>query len=123
MYKQDNLVIRRIEGGVPLVQAESLEDILFGLGYCHGIDRGMQLIMTKILAHGKATEHLADTDEMLEIDLFFRQMNWFNNTKEEINKFDESEIKLLQAYTDGINKAFKKIEALGIKTYAWIQSF
>lgn len=121
----DEIIIERVTGGIPVIKAKNETDLYFGLGYCHGLDRGMQLMFMKILGKGTASEHLANTDDMLEIDKFFRRMNWGNNVSDEIGKLSKSESKLLQSYCDGVNAAFKKQKPwelrylLGFKNFQW----
>ena len=108
MYKTENINIERITGNIPMIKAKSDRDMYFGLGFCHATDRGMQMLMMKILGTGTASQHLSGDDDMLEIDKFFRRMNWHNNLKDEIQKLSEKETDLLQAYCDGANEAFAK---------------
>jgi len=119
------ITIERVKGGIPLIKASCESDMYYGLGFCHAYDRGMQMLMMKILGTGTASEHLSGDDDMLEIDKFFRQMNWHNNPEEEIQKLNEIEIDLLQAYCDGANAAFAKRKPwelkllLGFKDFKW----
>lgn len=125
LLAQDEINIERIAGGIPLITARNQSDKYYGLGFCHARDRGMQLILMKILGKGTASQHLAGTDEMLEIDKFFRRMNWHSNLEEEIAKLSETENKLFQAYCDGINAGFAKHKPwefkllLGYKDFHW----
>jgi len=119
------ITIERIAGGVPLVKATDTHDMYFGMGYCHALDRGMQMMMMKILGSGTASEHLKGDDEMLAIDKFFRKMNWRNNMTTVFSKLSKTENNLLQAYCDGANKAFEKNKPwelkklLGFKDFKW----
>lgn len=119
------IVIERITGGVPLIKADCESDMYYGLGYCHAVDRGMQMMVMKILGTGTASEHLSGDNDMLEIDKFFRKMNWHNHLQEEILKLSKNEINLLQAYCDGANAAFAKKKPwelkvlLGFKDFKW----
>ncbi len=122
---KDEILIERTEHGIPIIKAHLESDMYYGLGYCHAMDRGMQMIIMKILGSGTASEHLSADDEMLEIDRFFRRMNWHNNLQEEIQKLDEKSSDLLQAYCDGANTAFAKKKPwelkllLGYKNFTW----
>lgn len=121
----NEIVIERITGGIPFIKAKNVSDQYFGIGYCHGIDRGMQLMFMKILGTGTASEHLAGNNDMFEIDTFFRRMNWSDNVKDELGKLNSKENELLQSYCDGINAAFKKDRPwelrylLGFKDFHW----
>ncbi len=111
----DEIVIRRLQGGIPLITSKDENDLYYGLGFCHATDRGMQMMLMKILGTGTASEYLEASDEMLEVDRFFRRMNWHNNVEEEIQKLDEHENNLLQAYCNGINAAFQKTKPWELK--------
>jgi len=121
----NEIVIERIEGDIPLIKATGESDMYYGLGYCHAMDRGMQMMMMKILGTGTASEHLSGDDDMLEIDKFFRRMNWHNNIADEVEKLNTNETALLQAYCDGANAAFKVNKPwelkmlLGFKDFNW----
>ncbi len=125
IHYKSNVHIDRCHGGIPLIQTNNKLDSNYGLGYCHAVDRGMQLILMKILGTGTASEHLAESEEMFEIDKFFRRMNWNNNILDELDKLGESENMLLQAYCDGINLGFNKIKPwefkilMGYKDFHW----
>jgi penicillin amidase len=121
----DEITIERISGGIPLIKAHSEQDMYFGIGYCHAIDRGMQMMIMKILGTGTASKYLSGDDEMLEMDLFFRRMNWHNNITDELAKLSQNQADLLQAYCDGVNAAFAKKKPwelkllLGFKDFKW----
>jgi penicillin amidase len=125
MRVKSEISIKRNNSGIPVIKVSSESDMYFGLGYCHAMDRGMQMMVMKILGTGTASEHLSGDDEMLEIDKFFRRMNWHNNLKEEILKLDRESSDLLQAYCDGANAALAKSKPwelkllLGYKDFRW----
>lgn len=82
---------------------------VFGLmGYAHGKDRGMQIILMRILGQGRASEILDASDEMLEVDRFFRRMNWTGATAGEIEKFSPKTKEVSDAYCKGVNRAFSE---------------
>ena len=69
---KESITITRNEHGIPKVIAKNELDIYFGMGYCHAMDRGSQMLLMRILGEGTAAEYLANDPEMLEIDRFFR---------------------------------------------------
>jgi len=125
IYSKNNIIIERTNSGIPLIKVDNERDMYFGLGYCHATDRGMQMMMMKILGTGTAAQHLSGDNEMLEIDKFFRRMNWHNNLKDEIQKLNKHEDDLAQAYCNGANAAFAKNKPwelkllLGFKDFKW----
>ena len=97
--------IRRDDAGVPRVRAGSDADVLRGLGHCHGTDRALQLVITRIVGQGRAAEILDGTDEMVEMDRFFRRIDLAGGTQEQIDSLPPNHRALLDAYADGVNRA------------------
>ncbi|HTV18933.1 MAG TPA: penicillin acylase family protein [Polyangiaceae bacterium] len=102
------LGITRDAHGVPHIDGPSLESVLWGLGYCHALDRGMQLLLTRILGQGRASECLSASDDALEIDRFFRRLNCSGHTSAEIEKLSPSSRARLTAYGDGVNARLRQ---------------
>ena len=75
------------------------------MGYAHGKDRGMQIILMRILGQGRASEILDASDEIFEIDKFFRRMNWTGGVSAEMEKLTPDAKAVLDAYCDGVNRA------------------
>ena len=122
---RESIVIERNAEGVPKVIVKNETDLYFGMGYCHAMDRGIQMMLMRILGQGRGSEYLDNSDDMLEIDKFFRQMDWSNNINGEIAKFSVSEMEKLKAYCDGVNLHFSKSKPwelnllLGYKKFNW----
>jgi len=116
--------IYRDKYGIPHIKRKTKEDLFWGQGYVHAIDRGMQMILMRTLGQGRASELLDSSDEMVGVDKFFRKMNWAGYTAEELEKLPE-EIKIyLTAYCNGVNEAFSKqfpweLKLLGVKFEPW----
>jgi len=90
------------------------------MGYCHGADRGMQLVLVQTLAAGRASELLSSDEEMLEVDRFFRRLDFGRAADAELDKLPTAERALLDAYVDGVNRALSKgpaweLRLLGVK--------
>ena len=73
---KDRVNIYRDENGVPHVEAETIADLYWGQGYVHACDRGMQMLLMRIIGQGRLCELLDDSEASLKIDTFFRRMNW-----------------------------------------------
>ena len=102
------LTLARDQHGVPHVTANDLGSLLWGLGYCHALDRGLQVLLTRILGQGRASECLAATDETLEVDRFFRRLNWRGDAAAECQKLSPDATALLSSYAAGINARFRR---------------
>ncbi|MEN8241258.1 MAG: penicillin acylase family protein [Chloroflexota bacterium] len=119
-----NTQIYRDENGTPHVEAATRADMYWGQGYVHARDRGMQMLMMRVLGQGRLCELLNDSDESLSIDIFFRRMNWHNNLNTEFEKLSAKHQSYIQSYTDGVNTAFAEktpweFKLLGYKPEKW----
>ena len=97
--------IRRDAGGVPHVRAATEADVLRGLGHCHGVDRGLQLVLTRIIGQGRAAEILEGGEDMVAMDMFFRRIGMASGAEAHVELVSERHRALLEAYVDGINRA------------------
>lgn len=95
--------IWRDENGIPHVEAANELDMYWGQGYAHAIDRGMQLLFMRILGQGRVSELLDASDESLQIDIFFRRMNWYGHAQEQISACDDNTQQILDSFCAGIN--------------------
>ena len=116
--------IRRDAHGVPHVRAASEADLYRGLGHCHGTDRALQLLLTRILARGRASELLDSGEAMLAVDRFFRRMNFGGDTEAEVTKLAPADRALAEAYADGVNQALRRrlpweLRLLGYRPEPW----
>ena len=119
-----NPKITRDQNGTPHVNAANQAEMYWGQGYIHARDRGIQMLMMRILGQGRVCELLNDSDEGLGIDKFFRQMNWHNNLTSEFEKLSSKHQSFMQAYADGANAAFDEktpweFKLLGYKPEKW----
>jgi penicillin amidase len=85
------------------------------MGYAHATDRPTQLLLMRILGKGRGSEHLVADETMLEIDKFFRKMNWKSGLDQELQKFSQEELTLAQAYCAGVNAVILKKRPLHFK--------
>jgi penicillin amidase len=100
--------IWRDSHGVCHAQGKDKKDAFGLMGYAHGKDRGMQILLMRILGQGRASEILDASDEILEVDKFFRRMNWTGATSAEIEKFSPETKEVSDAYCKGVNRAFSE---------------
>ena len=103
---KENIEIWRDENGVPHVEADNLVDLYWGQGYVHASDRGMQMLLMRILGQGRVCELLDDSDASLAIDIFFRKMNWCGHVRDAVNALPEDTQKFVASYADGVSTAF-----------------
>lgn len=116
--------IWRDESGIPHIEAATVVGMYKGQGYAHGRDRGMQLLLMRILGQGRLSETLDASDDSLKIDMFFRRMNWSGNTGHHIDNLSGGSRALIEAYCAGINQALAEkipgeFKLVGYKPEAW----
>jgi len=99
--------IRRDENGVPGVIASTPEDMYFGQGYLQACDRGVQMILMRLIAQGRLSEFFNPTDELLETDIFFRKMNWSGDL-DKLPPPNQQTERYVNAWCAGINTCFNK---------------
>ncbi len=115
--------IARDAHGVPHVRASYDTDLLRGLGYCHAVDRGIAMRITKAIGWGHATEWLADTDELFAVDKAMRRLGLFRDAEAEVERLPPAQRALLDAYVDGVRRGF---EATGVpwelRLAGWVET-
>ncbi len=104
----ENIKITRDLHGIPHIEADDLKGLFTGQGYVHARDRGLQMILMRILGKGRASELLDSGDDTLQIDIFFRKMNWSGNTREELESLTPEFREYINSYCEGVNSAFKE---------------
>ena len=98
-----NIILERNEHGIPVIRANIFDDLAYGLGYAHAMDRQLHVLLTRILVQGRAAEFLAGTPELVEIDRFMRRVNFLPDADTEIKKLTPEVKTHIQAYIDGFN--------------------
>lgn len=96
----------RDEYGIPQILADDVVGLYRAMGYCHAMDRGMQMLIMRTLGQGRAAELLDGSDDMVELDRFFRRMNWVGGVATEAEKLSPEASAACDAYCDGVNARF-----------------
>lgn len=89
------------ENGVRHVAAPDWPGLYRGLGRCHALDRGLQMTLMRILGQGRASEILEASDALLDVDVFFRRMNW--RGQREASRLSDRAARACEAYCEGVN--------------------
>lgn len=122
---ENRFTATRDENGVPHITAENWLNALYGLGYVHAVDRGTQLLFSRSVASGRATEEIADRAELLETDRFFRRIGLHRRLPEEVAALSGSIQEQLGAYCEGVNAGLVGLgrslamRATGFQTCPW----
>ena len=119
-----NFNVRRDRNGIPHVEAEDMVGMCQGQGYVHALDRGMQLLLMRILGQGRACEFLEASDDMLAVDTFFRRMNWSGGARDTVEALSPDVRRYLAAYCEGINAVLQRkipweFHLLGYRPVPW----
>lgn len=114
----------RDAAGIPQIVAADIAGLHWGMGYCHAMDRGMQILLMRVLGQGRAAELLDGSDEMVEVDRFFRRMNWSGGVDEEAKKLTPEARTVADAYCAGVNARFSErtpweLKLVGVRPEPW----
>jgi len=121
---KEGVRIWRDENGIPHIEADNEPDLYWGMGYVHGTDRAMQMLFMRILGQGRVSEILDSSDASLEVDLFFRRMNWSGNTAAQKAMLPQEATAIFESYCEGVNQALSRrtpweLRLLGYKPEPW----
>ncbi len=100
--------LERDSAGVAHVTASDLDDALLGLGYAHARDRGLQMLLMRILGRGQASEHLRADEASLSLDRFFRALNFGRDFATEEAALADGAKQQVAAYCAGVNLGFQR---------------
>ena len=120
----DKVKISRDENGVIHIMAETETGLYWGQGKAHALERGLQMLLMRILGQGRASELLDAGETTLGIDKFFRRMNWAGNTTPQVEALSPAAREKLDAYCAGVNDGFAQkfpweLKLLGCKREPW----
>ncbi len=98
---QGKIKLKRNENGVPIVKADNMPDLYFGLGWVHAYDRLVGMELMRLIARGQAAEHL--DPQLIKVDIAMRRYNMWKDALLEAKKLGAGSGELLDAYCAGIN--------------------
>ena len=117
----------RDEAGVPQVTADSFRTAIYALGYLHAIDRPTQLLFSRTVAMGAASDQINDRPRLRDTDRFFRRAGLYLRLEEEVRLLDDETFELLTIYCEGVNDGLKDsgrslpMRATGFRPELWNQ--
>ncbi len=94
-------VIRRDALGIPVIEADNLNDCMFANGYADAADRLGQMVGQTLTAQGRLSE-MAGKDA-LDIDVFMRSLNLKKRAEEALAAASPELRQALSAYSRGVN--------------------
>jgi penicillin amidase len=95
--------IVRNQYGIPEITADTMKDLMVGLGWVHANDRQLQTLLTRLLLQGRAAELLKADDALVEIDTYMRRMNFLPDPQAQIDGLKPDVRRTMDAYVDGFN--------------------
>jgi penicillin amidase len=95
--------IRRDRNGVVHMRGTDDLDFARALGFAHGCDRMLQMMLLRIIGRGQVCELLRDDDESLAIDIFMRQMGFAANLPGDAANLSRDGRRFAEAYCAGVN--------------------
>lgn len=116
--------IWRDRQGIPHVEADDESDLYWGQGYVHATDRGMQMLLMRILGQGRVSELLDSGEASLRTDKLFRRMNWAAQSEPQIEVLTPEAKRHLDRYCDGVNAVLSRkcpweLRLCGYRPEAW----
>jgi penicillin G amidase len=87
--------------GHPLIEGETVGDVIFGQGYVHAKEHLFQMDYLRHKAYGNLSQYEGDT--RLPSDLFVRALNLSGLAENDLLSQSTEELGLLQRYADGVN--------------------
>lgn len=101
----NDIEVYRDSFAVPYIVAQSDEDVAFALGYLHAQERLFTMDIVRRAGAGTLSEILGE--KALPFDKMFRVVGLKRNLLKNIGKYDPAAMKILQAYSNGVNKYIK----------------
>jgi penicillin G amidase len=101
--------IARDRWGVPVVRAQTLADLWFGQGFCHGQDRLWQCDIHRRIAAGRVSEIAGEAG--LATDRLMRTLGLYRVALREEAELEPDLRALLDAYCAGLNEAARVASA------------
>jgi penicillin G amidase len=99
------ITITRDAYGVPHIQAQSLDDALFGLGFVHGQDRLWQMELTRRIVQGRVAEIAGPP--AATVDVYLRSLGLYRAAQSAAKSIAPDVAPRVAAYAAGVNAAMR----------------
>jgi len=110
------VIITVDESGVPFIEAETITDAIFAIGYVQAHFRLWQVDISRRTATGRLSEIIGAA--AYDIDEFFRTLGIARVASRNYPKFTEKEKLYTQAFCDGLNYGVEQLSFLPVEYYA-----
>ena len=91
---------------VPYIIADNDEDAAFALGFLHAQERMFTMDLIRRAGDGRLSEILGE--KAIPFDKMFRTVGISRNIKKNLYRYDSNVMKILQAYSNGVNTFLKE---------------
>ncbi len=95
------VVVRRDELGIPVIEAKNDHDLAFAAGYVMASDRLAQMVSYSLLGQGRLSEMVGEFG--LDMDVYIRTLGLPGAAKKEFEALDADMAALLEAFSSGVN--------------------
>jgi penicillin amidase len=102
------ITIKRNRYGVPEISATTMRDASFAMGWVQCNDRQMQMMLTRAILEGRASEKIAHDNALIEADKYMRSLNLYPDIEEQRERLEAPVKEMLEAYTFGVNKYLER---------------
>ena len=99
----NRLEMRRTRDGVMEMWGEDDLAMATALGFAHGLDRMLQLMLVRLFGQGRLTECLRNNEENLGWDKLFRELRLAVDAKEDVPNLSGEAQHLVDCYCTGLN--------------------
>jgi len=103
---KNQVTVRRDEMGIPFVNAQTMEDLSFAIGYLNAADRLNQMIGLKLISQGRLAEMAGNA--VADIDVYIRTLNLGKASRLLYDEISEERKALLGHYANGVNAYIAK---------------
>ncbi|MDY0131534.1 MAG: penicillin acylase family protein [Desulforegulaceae bacterium] len=98
---ENRVVVKKNSFGIPLIEAQNMEDLAFACGYSDASDRLAQMVQLKLVSQGRLSEFGGEV--FIDLDLFMRSLDFKKRANSLLKGTSEETIKLLELYSEGVN--------------------
>jgi acyl-homoserine-lactone acylase len=98
---ENPVTIRRDSLGIPFIEAQTMEDLGFAIGFLDAADRLTQMIGLKLISQGRIAEMAGAPG--VDIDSYIRTLNLTRTARILYDEMSEKNKALLEHYCNGVN--------------------
>ena len=107
-FSQENVFIQRDNSsGMPTIEAETIDDLLFSQGYMHCKDRMFQMEILRLTAIGNMSVEFGD--KFMNSDKVYKTLNLKDRALRDLSHMDSDSVNKLQSYANGINNCMNSM--------------